>query len=61
MGVMCTLTEDDGAKLGASEKYDAMLADLAARAEIRAGAANFESTGTASYDNRSLSEGKSQD
>ena len=37
MGVMCTLTVEEGAKPGASEKYDAKLADLAARAEIRAG------------------------
>jgi hypothetical protein len=32
---MCTLTEAEGAQPGASEKYDAMLLDLAARAEIR--------------------------
>lgn len=37
MGVMCTLEEEDGAESGASAKYEAMLADLAARAEIRAG------------------------
>jgi hypothetical protein len=36
MGVYCTLTEEDGAKKGASDKYDAVLADLAARAEVRA-------------------------
>jgi hypothetical protein len=36
MGVYCTLTEEEGAKRGASEKYDAVLADLAARAEVRA-------------------------
>lgn len=48
MGVMCTLTEEDGAKVGASEKYDAMLADLAARAEIRAVAANLENSVAAS-------------
>ncbi|KAL3827551.1 hypothetical protein ACHAXA_002048 [Cyclostephanos tholiformis] len=36
MGVYCTLTEEDGAKKGASDKYDAILADLAARAESRA-------------------------
>ena len=36
MGVMCTLTESDGAHSGASRKYDLILADLAARAEIRA-------------------------
>ncbi|KAL3782534.1 hypothetical protein HJC23_005208 [Cyclotella cryptica] len=36
MGVTCTLTESDGALTGYSKKYDAMLADLAARAEIRA-------------------------
>lgn len=34
MGVGCTLTEKDGAGPGMSEKYDAMLADLASRAEI---------------------------
>lgn len=43
MGVMCTLTEEEGAKPGASEKYDAVLADLAARAEIRAGMATERS------------------
>lgn len=37
MGVYCTLTEEVGAKRGASDKYDVMLADLAARAEVRAG------------------------
>ena len=37
MGVMCTLTENDGAIAGYSDKYEAVLADLAARAEIRAG------------------------
>ena len=37
MGVMCTLTVKEGAIPGASEKFDAKLADLAARAEIRAG------------------------
>ena len=37
MGVLCTLTEEKGAKPGASQKYDAVLADLAVRAEIRAG------------------------
>jgi hypothetical protein len=37
MGVMCTLTEEEGAKRGANDKYEAMLADLAARAEARAG------------------------
>lgn len=42
MGVMCTLIEEDGAKPGASAKYDLMLADLAARAEIRAGLARHE-------------------
>lgn len=42
MGVMCTLTEAEGAIPGASEKYDLMLADLAARAEIRAGLARQE-------------------
>lgn len=36
MGVMCTLIESDGAIAGHSVKYDAMIADLAARAEIRA-------------------------
>lgn len=36
MGVMCTLTESDGAIAGCSAKYEAVLADLAARAEIRA-------------------------
>ena len=36
MGVMCTLTESDGAIAGHSKRYEAMLADLAARAEIRA-------------------------
>lgn len=35
MGVLCTLTEDEGAKAGASERYNDMLADLAKRAEIR--------------------------
>ncbi len=43
MGVMCTLTEEEGAKPGASRKYDAVLADLAARAEIRAGMATERS------------------
>ncbi|KAL3762194.1 hypothetical protein ACHAW5_002782 [Stephanodiscus triporus] len=37
MGVMCTLTVEEGAKRGANDKYEAMLADLAARAEVRAG------------------------
>ena len=37
MGVMCTLTEEEGTKLGASRKYDIMLADLAPPAEIRVG------------------------
>ena len=37
MGVMCTLTETEGAIAGYSDKYEAVLADLAARAEIRAG------------------------
>ncbi|KAL7520907.1 hypothetical protein ACHAWX_005600 [Stephanocyclus meneghinianus] len=36
MGVTCTLSESDGAVAGYSKKYEAMLADLAARAEIRA-------------------------
>jgi hypothetical protein len=36
MGVMCTLTENDGAIPGCSNKYEAVLADLAARAEMRA-------------------------
>jgi hypothetical protein len=36
MGVTCTLTESDGAVAGFPKKYEAMLADLAARAEIRA-------------------------
>jgi len=36
MGVMCTLKECHGAFAGASRDYDLMLADLAARAEIRA-------------------------
>ena len=48
MGVLCTLTEEEGAKAGASEKYDAMLADLAARAEIRAVTANVENSVSAS-------------
>lgn len=37
MGVLCALAEGEGAESGASDKYDIMLADLAARAEIRAG------------------------
>jgi len=37
MGVLCALAEDQGAESGASDKYDIMLADLAARAEIQAG------------------------
>ncbi len=36
MGVTCTLKECHGAIAGASNDYDLMLADLAARAEIRA-------------------------
>jgi len=40
MGVLCILTEEEGAKAGASERYDAMLADLAKRAEIRDRMAN---------------------
>ena len=36
MGIMCNLIESDGAIAGQSVKYDAMIADLAARAEIRA-------------------------
>ncbi|KAL9181390.1 hypothetical protein ACHAXT_010195 [Thalassiosira profunda] len=37
MGVACTLTVEEGAAPGASARYDAMLEDLAARAEVRAG------------------------
>lgn len=37
MGVLCELTEEEGAKRGTREKYEAMLIDLSARAEVRAG------------------------
>ena len=37
MDVMCTPTEEEGAKPGTSQKYIAMLADLEAQAEIHAG------------------------
>lgn len=42
MGVMCTLSESDGAIAGFPAKYEAVLADLAARAEIRAGKGRAE-------------------
>jgi hypothetical protein len=40
MGVLCELTEEEGAKRGTIEKYEAMLIDLSARAEVRAGMTN---------------------
>ncbi|KAL7552461.1 hypothetical protein ACHAWF_015717 [Thalassiosira exigua] len=45
MGVECCLDEKDGARRGMSEKYEAMLADLAARAEIRAGTRRAQARG----------------
>ena len=37
MGVLCELTEEEGAKRGTRGKYEAMLIDLSARAEVLSG------------------------
>jgi len=37
MGVLCKLSVEEGAQPGASETYEVMLGDLAARAQIQAG------------------------